>query len=121
MISKQEYDEAVAQRSAAQAIINQYGKEQRERFVERLQNNPVFTEEELIYSAMNRCPCGHGLAYPDGCGIDHYWDCSAILKGIHGKGTKHTAQLLFSMYNIKSENQPSAKGATTRGVIIPKE
>lgn len=84
---------------------------------------------KLTYAATTRCPCGAGLAYPtDGPGdpdsplnwpFNGYWDCSAILLGEaiesgQEKSVQHTAQLPFSFYEIKSENQPSAEGATTR-------
>lgn len=75
---------------------------------------------ELIYSAYSRCPCGAGLAYEKnadpfgGC-----WDCSAILLGeaipsVQEGSVQHTARLPFVYYAIKSEQQPSANGATTR-------
>lgn len=85
--------------------------------------------ERLVYAASARCPCGAGLAYdPAGeVGGDddspHHrpnaWDCSAILlgtaipKGEPGS-VQHTGLLPFAFYEIKSENQPSARGATTR-------
>jgi len=67
---------------------------------------------ELVYAAYDRCPCGAGLAYiPNG---PRNWDCSKILLGTADKGVTHTAKLPFVFYEIKSENQPSAGGATTR-------
>lgn len=65
----------------------------------------------LTFAAEKRCPCGAGLAYAPG---DDYWDCSAILLGTADKGVQHTAKLPFVFYEIKSENQPSANGRTTR-------
>ena len=85
--------------------------------------------ERLVYAAHSRCPCGAGVAYdPAGevGGIEggpfnrpNAWDCSAILLGTAiAKGepgsVQHTDLLPFSFYEIKSENQPSAGGATTR-------
>ncbi len=72
--------------------------------------------KRLVYAATKRCPCGAGLAYAAG---DDAWDCSAILSGkaipTHVVGSvQHTAKLPFVFYEIKSENQPSANGATTR-------
>jgi len=82
--------------------------------------------DRLVYSAYARCPCGAGLAY-DPCFEDEnsvfvgplsgYWDCSAILLGAAGS-TKHTAKLPFAFYDILSEGQPSACGATTRPQTI---
>lgn len=76
----------------------------------------------LTYAAYSRCPCGAGLAYNESCQLDSvfkwpysgYWDCSAILLGTADEGVKHTAKLPFAFYEIKSEDQPSARGATTR-------
>lgn len=78
--------------------------------------------ERLCYAATARCPCGAGLAYDpfqeDGPSTPFfgpsYWDCSAVILGTARKDVKHTDQLPFAFYEIKSENQPSAGGATTR-------
>lgn len=84
--------------------------------------------ERLVYAAYSRCPCGAGLAYdPAGevGGEDgpfhrpNAWDCSAILLGTaipsgQPGSVQHTDVLPFSFYDIKSENQASAGGATTR-------
>ena len=118
MISEEEYKEACKQLDSAQKVINKYHKEEQQRFDLRLKNNPVFTDEELFYSAYSLCPCGHGLAYPKGCGPGHYWDCSAILKGIHDKSVTHTGQLPFTFYDIKGESE---RNGTTRGVFKPKD
>lgn len=80
------------------------------------------TDSELIYSATARCPCGAGFAYWDAYDVKDgggAWDCSDILTGraiqFGQSGAKaHTAMLPFSFYEIKSERQPSAGGATTR-------
>ena len=117
MVTKTQYDEAVKQQKNAEKIINQYHEEQAASFNERLKNGPAFTDDELIYSAYNLCPCGHGLAYPKGCGAFHYWDCSAILKGEHDKSVEHCAQLPFTTTDIKSEND---RRGTTRGMLKPK-
>jgi len=74
---------------------------------------------KMTYAATARCPCGAGLAYDDTCVGSpfrgpSYWDCSEILLGTADKTVQHTAKLPFVFYEIKSENQPSAKGATTR-------
>jgi hypothetical protein len=80
-------------------------------------------EKHLVYAATSRCPCGAGLAYnPDGpSGQIHsgYWDCSDILLGRaipfgEPGAVQHEARLPFVFYEIKSEHQPSARGATTR-------
>lgn len=104
MISIKQYEEAVISKEQAEKIINQYLKEKRENFEKRLKENPIFTDDELFYSRTARCSCGAGLAYPKDCGPFHYWDCSAILKGIEDKTIKHTDQLPFIYYEIKGEN-----------------
>lgn len=69
----------------------------------------------MIYAAYVRCPCGAGMAYEDNSDpFAGYWDCSAILLGTADVNVKHEAQLPFVFYEIKSEKQPSAEGATTR-------
>ena len=118
MINEQEYLTATSKREESQKIINKYHKEQSDEFEKRLDNNPIFKDEELLYSAYTLCPCGHGLAYPKNCNFNHYWDCSAILKGIADKNVKHTAQLPFAFYDIKSESEYRG---TTRGIYIPKK
>lgn len=121
MITKEQYDQAVAQEQQAREIINAYGKQRAEEFERRLNSGKPFTDDELRYSAHHLCPCGHGIAYPKDCGGFHYWDCSAILKGIADQSVKHTDRLPFAFYEIKSEDQPSAGGATTRGVFRPQK
>lgn len=74
-----------------------------------------FLPEELLFAAYVRCPCGAGMAYPKGIGVRNgRWNCSAILLGEADVKTEHEAALPFAFYEIKSENQPSANGATTR-------
>jgi hypothetical protein len=92
-----------------------------------------FTDSELLYSAHAQCPCGAGLAYPHRATKEQieewqpdsvfvnwdHWDCSDILTGRAIKkdepGSKqHCDKLSFAFYEIKSENQPSARGDTTR-------
>lgn len=88
---------------------------ERERLIEhRAETGQVFTSEELKYAAHSRCHCGAGLAYPKDMGIHGWWDCSAILTGTADDTVKHEARLPFAFYEIKSEDQPSANGATTR-------
>lgn len=74
----------------------------------------AYTAADLIFAATSRCPCGAGLAYPRDAGMHGAWDCSAILTGTAATDVKHTAELPFAFYEIKSEQQPSANGATTR-------
>ena len=121
MITEQQLQEASQQKDDAEKIIHQYHKEKREAFEERLKTNPVFNDSELVYSAVTLCPCGHGLAYPKDCGPNHYWDCSAILRGIADRDAKHTGQLPFAFYAIKAEGENSTSDASTRGVFRPQE
>lgn len=117
MITKSEFEAALKQKDEAQSVIVQYNKEQQDAFDARLKDNPIFTDDELRYSAVSLCPCGHGLAYPIACGPFHYWDCSAILKGVADKSVTHCRQLSFSFYDVKSESE---QRGTTRGVFRPK-
>lgn len=73
-----------------------------------------FNDDELIFAAYTNCPCGHGMSYPKTVGIKGSWYCSAILMGIADKDVLHEPALPFSFYDIKSEDQPSSNGATTR-------
>lgn len=74
---------------------------------------------KLVYAAYSRCPCGAGLAYVVGCGGYGHWDCSDILLGTaiesgQPGAVTHTDRLPFIFWDIKSEQQPSSGGATTR-------
>lgn len=115
MISEAEYEFAREMKAAAEETIAAYLVQKQDEFDLRMRTNPIFTPDELVYSARARCKgCGAGLAYPKNCGIRHYWDCSGVLTGkIQNPGKEHI-QYPFAFYEIKSENQPSADGATTR-------
>jgi hypothetical protein len=117
MITEQQYKEAIAKRDEAEKVINAYGKQSIENFKARWErfdkHNEFFKDEDLIYSAYAVCEkCNAGLAYPKDCGPGHQWTCSNVLKGI-GTDKGHSAYP-FAFYEIKSEGQPSANGATTR-------
>lgn len=114
-ITREQCEEAQKRRDEADKVIRDYFREKQEAFDKRMQDNPVFTDDELIYSASSYCLCGHGLAYPKDCGPTHYWDCSAILKGVADPKEKHSDRYPFVMWSIKGEGQPSAHGKTTRG------
>lgn len=78
-----------------------------------------FKPEDLIFSAYTRCSCGAGYAYPKDIGVSGCWYCSDILLGRalskdHPDAKEHSPELPFTFYEVKSENQPSAQGATTR-------
>jgi len=120
MITREQYDQAVAAHDAAEETMKAFHKQEAEAFEHRMATNPIFTEDELVFAAFNRCPCGYGLAYPKNCGMHHYWDCAGILLGKEDKTVTHTDQLPFSMYSVKSELQPSVQGQTTRGTVVPK-
>lgn len=81
----------------------------------------TYTASELLFAATSRCKCGAGLAYPPDddawCKKEAAWCCSAVLMGLipdvpeqHGKHDAYP----WMMYEIKSEDQPSAAGRTTR-------
>lgn len=81
-------------------------------------------KDRLSFAAYDRCNCGHGMAYdPTGevasnkeghLRTPSQWECSAILLGIAREDIAHSAPLPFAFYEVKSESQPSAHGATTR-------
>jgi hypothetical protein len=73
-----------------------------------------FSPDELRYAAASRCKCGAGLAYPKNSSPRGSWHCSAILTGTAERGTEHDSGFPFAFYEIKSEEQPSANGMTTR-------
>lgn len=86
----------------------------------------MLTDSEIIYAATARCQCGAGLAYPKGIGAHGSWDCSDILTGRAApKGREdsklHSDRYPFVFYEIKSENQPSQNGATTRPKAVEKQ
>ena len=117
MISEEEYKAAVRDLEDAQRTISSFQKQQTQDFKlcwEKFEHcEQPFTDDELVYAASARCEkCNAGLAYPKQCGGDHQWTCSNVLKCI-GRDKNHTA-LSFIMYEVKSENQPSAMGRTTR-------
>lgn len=116
-VTEKEYKQAVGQIASLTNLTNQYHKQLREDFEQRLKENPIFTDEELRYSRTDLCPCGHGIAYPKTCHGGYHWDCSAILKGIASKDVEHTAKLPFMFYDIKGENEKMS----TRGVFRPRD
>lgn len=118
MTTEQEYKDAVAAKERAQTTINEFHRQQDDSANARWErfdkNHEAYTDEELIYSATSRCEkCKSGLAYPKNCPSNaRQWTCSSVLKNI-GTDKGHGAYP-FSFYEIKSENQPSAQGQTTR-------
>ena len=111
--------ELYAKAAALDLEVTAMKKQAHELHLQELRAIPL--QERLVYAAHARCDCGAGLAYdPANCeGEKRCWDCSdillakAIVKGLPGWKT-HTAPLPFAFYEVKSENQPSAYGATTR-------
>lgn len=121
MISEEQYAAAVAQKAAADQVINDYHRERaddfRARWAKFKRGEEFFSDAELLYSARTRCKqCGAGLAYPKSCGFGHQWDCS---RSLNGTGPRDHESFPFAFYEIKSEDQPSAQGATTRPVAAP--
>lgn len=90
--------------------------------------------ERLTFAAYERCACGAGMAYDPAGKVrspgdsplrtPNAWECSTILRYYGGdlseedaeeaKAVTHSAALPFAFYEVKSENQPSVSGATTR-------
>ncbi len=78
------------------------------------------TRDDLVYAATARCRCGAGYSYPK---LDKdpggQWICSAVFLGAQA-GSEHDAAKPFAFWNIKSDDQPSANGQTTRpSGIVP--
>lgn len=90
--------------------------------------------DRMIYAAYDRCACGAGMAYDPAAEGDKSsplvlersgpskWECSDIVryetfdaaKQAEVKDATHTPAMPFAFWEVKSENQPSANGATTR-------
>lgn len=75
--------------------------------------------DELLWSATARCECGSGLAYHKDAGeiMEGAWRCgAAMMRALPEPDPKHGTHALlpFHMYEIKSEEQPSAGGKNTR-------
>ena len=74
----------------------------------------TYADEELIYAAHARCRCGAGYAHPNDGNARGSWACSAVLRGKAKQGPDHDDPKPFTFWEIKSERQPSQRGATTR-------
>ena len=120
-ITEDQYNQARLDLDRAQAIVTAYHREASYDFAarwERWKKGEAFTDADLVYAAVARCSgCGAGMAYPQKCGVGHQWDCSAVLTHRVNTNVGHEV-CPFMMYEIKSENQPSAKGSTTRPVLV---
>ena len=121
MVTKEEYQAAVAKKAGLEEIINTYHRQLlsdwQSRWAAFERGDQFFKDEDLIYAAGARCNvCRAGLAYPKECGPGHQWDCSRVLKGEVPikEGNSYHDRLPFAFYSVKSENQPSAYGHTTR-------
>ncbi len=80
-------------------------------------NAVVFEDNELVWAATSRCQCSAGLAYPKNIGPNGAWYCSSVLTS-GDPDEVHSEPKPFMYYEIKSEKQPSAKGATTRPILV---
>jgi hypothetical protein len=95
-------------------ICDKENKETEARIQKCLRLKDKFAPDELVFAAFTRCECGAGMAYPKNIGAWGSWHCSAILLGEADPKVMHSGELPFNLYEVKSENQPSANGATTR-------
>ena len=116
-VTEEEYGQALKDKQKADEVIRNYFLHQQEKFEIRLRENPVFEEDELFYSARARCECGAGLAYPRNCGGNHYWECSAILKGTADETVQHIDRLPFAFYKVQGEN--TYAGTTRESGVVP--
>ncbi len=83
----------------------------RQRRIDKLRNR-------LVYSAKERCECGAGFAYDRRSLSKAHWDCSAILLGdallVEGERGACAHSMPCEYFDLVSERQPAAMGATTR-------
>lgn len=103
--------------SAANTIINNRLTAGFKAVEERFKRGDAFLDDELVYAAHARCKCGAGVAYAKGIGPGGEfagWFCSQVLTGRNRDMDNHEGMLPFAFYQIKSEDQPSANGVTTR-------
>lgn len=115
--------EADALEAKANAMRQEAFDARKARDVER----PVI--DRLCFAAYDRCPCGYGMAYdPTGevasnkdspLRTPSQWECAGILMGTADPKVTHQSPLPFAFWEVKSENQPSARGATTREFQAP--
>lgn len=108
------HDELSGQRDAVVKDIDAKIKALREELSHKLSEfnraNPFFPDG-LVYSARARCRCGRGLCYREHDAADA-WECAAVV--LDGDNPHNHEAFPFAFYEIKSEIQPSAAGATTR-------
>jgi len=73
------------------------------------------TADDLVWAATARCKCGAGYVYPNFTRSPQgHWFCSASILGTAPAGSEHDCAKPFAFWSIKSDQQPSANGATTR-------
>lgn len=73
------------------------------------------TADDLVWAATARCRCGAGFCYVKFLHDMHgSWLCSAIVLGTASADSEHDRAKPFTFWSIKSADQPSANGATTR-------
>ena len=122
-MTREEEDAVLAQAKAIEKERTRIYIEASDANIARVESgNPPFVDAELRYAATARCKCGAGFAYPDAPFIRGMWACSALLKSgdrTQAEADKHDGALPFSMYEVKSEKQPSAGGRTTRPSAQP--
>lgn len=116
-VTEDEYKQSIKDEKAAQLVQRRWFHQNRIAYEARLaefRNGRFFTKDELCYSSDAKCSCGYGVAYPKMTNNMHdKWTCAAVLLGRHAPNTQHDA-FPFAFYEIKSEDQPSAYGRTTR-------
>jgi hypothetical protein len=143
-MARLDYDEAEQSKLNAADQLEADAKRLREEANEARKQRDLKrpANERLIYAATSRCPCGYGFAYdPTGelttdksespFRRPHQWECAGTLLHVAGEledglrqwvaKATHDHPLPFAFYELKSENQPSANGATTREPKLPSE
>lgn len=105
-----------SQEIANRHMVSAQAVEERIKSINQGKFESRFSDAELTYAAVARCECGAGYAYPKNSSIHGRWICSSILKA-EDKAlppTRHSAELPFAFYDVKSEGQPSADRKSTR-------
>lgn len=71
--------------------------------------------DDLVYSAYERCTCGAGLAYSKNSDPQRAaWSCSATLLGTADPNKRHLHDRPAMFYPTIAEHERVAYGATTR-------
>lgn len=115
------YADTMAKIADAKADLRKLEDRAHAQWLEEGRARPLL--ERLRFAAHARCRCRLGLAYDpwgeSGRAGRGAWTCSGVLLGTADRNVQHDEPKPFAFYEIESEGQPSACGASTRP--LPKE